>query len=656
MHDKITQIKRIPLKQYALSAAILWTLIITLFLLGFRKLEKESMHERALIYTKVGFDKDVLYRQWIAMHGGVYVPVTDKTPPNPYLSHIKNRDVTTESGEKLTLINPAYATRQVYEYQAKLTKVKGHITSLNPIRPENKPDKWEIEALNAFEKGQKEVTAFAEIDGEEYFRYMEPLITQKSCMKCHAAQGYKVGDIRGGISVSYPMKPLKSIYKKENTERATMFGLIWIVGLSVIFIAYRNMKNSDNKLMKAELELAESNQNLEIKVEKRTNELLQSRKDWEHIFNSFGQPAQITSPDFEIIHVNEATLKYLNCSRDSLIGKKCYEVFHNSDHPHKNCPLVKSKNSGVFAESEVDNWLDNEEFIVSCTPFYDENNQIKEFSHILTDLSERKQIEKELKNHKENLEELVKERTNELSKMVLRLQEMDQLKSIFLASMSHELRTPLNSIIGYTGILLMKMAGDLNDEQTDQLSRVKRNARHLLDLINDILDISKIEADRVQLEIKETDYVKIIDDVVDTLKPTAENKNLKMNVNAPAELMVSTDQRRLTQIVMNLVSNAVKYTEKGGVEIELQENQNKTILSVKDTGIGLSDADIKKLFQPFQQIESDLTKKTEGTGLGLYLSSKLSELLGGEITVKSEPNTGSEFVFTLPVIKNKVID
>ena len=153
------------------------------------------------------FQKDLIYRRWASMHGGVYVPPGEMTPPNPYLIDIPDRDIVTTSGKRLTLVNPAYMTRQVHELGNKDYGDRGHITSLKPIRPENAPDPWETEALKAFETGTDEMLAVSDINGEPFLRLMRPMVTENSCLKCHAVQGYKAGEIRGGISVSVPMAP-----------------------------------------------------------------------------------------------------------------------------------------------------------------------------------------------------------------------------------------------------------------------------------------------------------------------------------------------------------------------------------------------------------------------------------------------------------------
>lgn len=171
--------------------------------------ERKSAITYAENEARLSIDGDIMYRKWVSSHGGVYVPITDDVPPNPYLK-VPNRDVTI-NGKPFTLVNPAYMTRQVYEQDSTVTGIKGHITSINPIRPQNEADTWEKKALKQFEDGISEVSNIEKMEGEDYLRYMRPFYVDKTCLKCHAEQGYKVGDIRGGLSVSVPMKTFYSV-------------------------------------------------------------------------------------------------------------------------------------------------------------------------------------------------------------------------------------------------------------------------------------------------------------------------------------------------------------------------------------------------------------------------------------------------------------
>ena len=193
-------------KFHVILWSVLWTVAVICSLIWSYSALKANTLEVAKSEARIAFQKDLLYRKWAARHGGVYVPKTSETPPNPYLPNSLERDISTPSGKALTLVNPAYMTRQVFELATKDSDlVQGHITSLNPINKENAPDPWERGALKAFEGGVKEFCEISSIGGQQYLRLMRPFITEQPCLKCHARQGYKIGDIRGGISVSVPL-------------------------------------------------------------------------------------------------------------------------------------------------------------------------------------------------------------------------------------------------------------------------------------------------------------------------------------------------------------------------------------------------------------------------------------------------------------------
>lgn len=229
-------------------------------------------------------------------------------------------------------------------------------------------------------------------------------------------------------------------------------------------------------------------------------------------------------------------------------------------------------------------------------------------------------------------------------------QAADRLKSAFLASMSHELRTPLNSIIGFTGILLQGLVGPLNAEQQKQLGMVMHSARHLLALINDVLDISKIEAGELRLTSEPFDMRQVIQRAVQTVAPLADKKGLRLSAEVAPEVgCIIGDSRRVEQILLNLLNNAVKFTETGEVRIKCAVTDGQVIVAVQDTGIGIRPEDRDKLFKPFRQIDTGIARRHEGTGLGLSICDRLATMMGGRIGVESEWGAGSTFTLTLPI-------
>ncbi len=226
----------------------------------------------------------------------------------------------------------------------------------------------------------------------------------------------------------------------------------------------------------------------------------------------------------------------------------------------------------------------------------------------------------------------------------------NRTKSAFLASMSHELRTPLNSIIGFLGLVIAELSGPLNFEQQKQLRMANGSAQHLLNLINDILDISKIEAGELKVEYRTFDMVELVEQTCESLRPLAEEKGLPLEVEISPEVAVLvSDRRRVSQILINLLNNAIKFTETGSVKVTCGVLADKLITSVSDTGIGIHEADLQNLFNPFQQIDTGTSRQYEGTGLGLSICQRILELLNGSIWVDSHFGKGSCFTFELPI-------
>jgi signal transduction histidine kinase len=276
-------------------------------------------------------------------------------------------------------------------------------------------------------------------------------------------------------------------------------------------------------------------------------------------------------------------------------------------------------------------------------PLVDESGQLLEILSIGTDITKLVETEKELR-----------ETMAELDRAKERAESADRIKSAFLAAMSHELRTPLNSIIGFTGMVLQGLAGPLNDEQKKQLGMVRGSAHHLLDLINDVLDISKIEAGQLQIMSELFDLRKSIEKTVQIMLPIAGKKNLRLNFKIGDDISVMRgDQRRVEQIIINLLNNAVKFTDEGEINLHCHTDNNLITLSVVDTGIGIEPENMSIIFDAFRQVDIGITRVQEGTGLGLNITKKLVEMMGGSINVKSELGKGSTFTVILPKIKEQ---
>lgn len=268
------------------------------------------------------------------------------------------------------------------------------------------------------------------------------------------------------------------------------------------------------------------------------------------------------------------------------------------------------------------------------------------FAWLRREIADRRAAETSLSRHAEMLERTLAE----LAVARDRAEAADRIKSAFLATTSHELRTPLNSIIGFTGILLQGLAGPLNAEQQAQLGMVQGSARHLLALINDILDISKIEAGELKVGHAPFDLRAVIDRALAVVRPSADAKGLRLTSRLDPRIGAAVgDARRVEQILLNLLNNAVTFTSQGDVTLTADLAEGECRMQVIDTGIGIGADDLATLFQPFRQIDAGLARSHEGTGLGLAICQRLAHLLGGRIHAASRPGQGSVFSVNLPV-------
>lgn len=272
--------RRLSLEISIVALGVLGTVLLGVSLAWNISQIRDRTIESALIQARVAYEKDIVFRRWNNQHGGVYVDAR-VTPPNPYLAGVPERDVTTPSGRPLTLVNPAYMTRQIYELEAKVSGLHGHITSLEPMRAQNAPDPWERTALEAFGRGVAEVHAVQPLDGEEHMRLMRPLITEEGCLACHNERGYELGKPWGGISVSVPMRELRLIEWKGIRAMIVAHLALWLVGIAGVALGGRSLLTSERSLRRAEEEartaaerLRESNQLKDLFIDIVRHDLL----------------------------------------------------------------------------------------------------------------------------------------------------------------------------------------------------------------------------------------------------------------------------------------------------------------------------------------------------------------------------------------------
>jgi PAS domain S-box-containing protein len=362
---------------------------------------------------------------------------------------------------------------------------------------------------------------------------------------------------------------------------------------------------------------------------KRVQCVLESAPDAIVVFNESG----------EIVFVNSATEKAFLFSRHELIGRPV-DVLMPERTRLRRLSLFRQPSRSLHDQSLRGkrrltlHRADGTEFPAEVSFGRVEEDQTRLVCGLIRDITERL-----------TLEEMLREKN-------LQLEEALQAKDRFLAAMSHELRTPLNGIIGVTGLLLMKLSGTLTADQERQLEIIRISAKHLLSIINDLLDLAKLTSGKNDVHLEPVRCEEVMEEVASALQPLAAEKNLELSfVHPGADVVLQTNRRFLRQILFNLASNAVKYTENGSVSmsVECASDAGKPVIRfvVADTGIGIVPEDQSKLFSEFARLHEDRGTPKDSTGLGLHLSQKMAALLGGEITMESEPGKGSAFTLTL---------
>ena len=349
-----------------------------------------------------------------------------------------------------------------------------------------------------------------------------------------------------------------------------------------------------------------------------------------------------TDPSGIITDVNKQMEVLTGCTRDELIGAPFKKSFTDPEQAETSIKLVLSEKKVTNYELTV-RARDGKETVVSfnATTFYDRDRKLQGVFAAARDVTERKRLNQVLQEKNVELENAwsVAEKTN-------------LAKSEFLANMSHELRTPLNSIIGFSEVLQDQLFGQINEKQHDYVLNILTSGRHLLSLINDILDLSKVESGKMELDLSTFSLRELLEASLMMLREKALKGtiNLRIDIAPEAETTIEADQRKLKQIMFNLVSNAVKFTPTGGtVDVSALREGNFIKIAVADTGIGIKGEDIPRLFKAFTQLEAVYTKGFEGTGLGLALTRQLVELHGGRVWVESEIGMGSRFCLTIPL-------
>lgn len=601
------------LRRLTAVVAVAFTALIVISLgVNLRQLRNHT-RELAKMEALTTFNKDQAFRLWATSHGGVYVPPSETTPPNPYLSHIPDRDIELPSGKKLTLMNPAYIMKQAMAEYSQLYGVRGHITSLKPLNPANKADEWEREALIAFERGSvKERTEFTKVDGQPYLRLMQPMVTQEGCLKCHAHQGYKVGDVRGGVSVSLPMKPYLAKESKLDRTIVSTHLLVWLLGMAGIGFAYRRGSIDITERMKAREAIRAEEERFRNLVE-TTNDVI-----WEVDVNGV------------YTYISPQVRSILGYEPEELIGKTPFDVM-----PDDEAQRVREFFDRVMKSVEPFSYFENKNLTkdgrvvvleTGAVPFFDKAGTLLGYRGIDRDITERKKAEKEL-------EKVLAELTRSNA---------DLQQFAFVAS--HDLQEPLRAVTSYLQLLSRRIKGRLDEEADSFVASAVDGAVRMEVMIKDLLEFSRVNTAGGAFE--RSDSGALLDAALANLATAISESGAEVRrAKMPS---VYADPVQFIRLFQNLIGNAIKFRKHGEppvIEVGAREGFEGWVFTVKDNGVGIAPENMDKVFVIFQRFHG---KEFPGTGLGLAICKKIVERHGGRIWVESEPGKGSVFCFTLP--------
>jgi len=636
----------IPIGRYLLAGIVAWTLIMAYSLIWNTSQIKAQAEHLATEEARANWNKDLAFRRWATRHGGLYVKPDARTPPNPYIAHLPQRDVVTTDGMKLTLMNPAYMMRQMAEEFEILYGIKGDISGRHPLNPDNKPDAWELQALNSFDEGETESIAVAEINNEPYLRLMRPMRMQEGCITCHNHSDFRVGDIGGGVSISVPLAPYRTAAGETVRLITRNHGVIWLLGLAGLFYVVRRGRHYENERMRHEQAI----KNIATGVSTATGDTF-----FQHLVEHV---ATIFDADYAFIGVlNKNDPQKVNTLAVYAHGR----IIDNIEYPLKNTPFsnIMKQDACLYPRDVQQIFPDDKMLKTMGIEGYGGkallDSRGKPIGILVVMDSKPLQHSEEIS---ELLEIFAARASGEAERLVAegalrRSQKMDAINQLS-GGIAHDFNNQLGIILGYLDFLKKHVAED--EKPTRWVETATNATLRCTDLTRQLLSFSRTQInEKIVVDINakirelETMFARSVTPAIDVQYSLAEHLWL-----------TEIDPGEFQDAILNMVINARDAMPNGGKLLIETSNIHLDAdlaafntdaragdyvqLILSDTGIGMDKITQEHAFEPFYTTKP----KDKGTGLGMSMVYGFIKRFGGFIQIYSELDVGTTLRLYLP--------